>query len=292
MRILTGLVLLVILPYIRMEQVSDANDLRLIREELSHFARRVEELEIRDSTRAKENEELKARIGELEATTQRQQKELDLLKNLQEEAADSQFSDNLTTDIQLTDVQSISSRSISKKHRKSTHKILPSLHSEQVMIDRRQTDKQAKVLQRIKNQANQDTSVAFFSTMSTVISNTGSDQQIPFQNVITNVGNGYNKYSGDFRVPVSGVYVFSATITPHTGQHGHFYYVVNGRAESYFYSHYGSSATQQVVLNLNAGDTIAVHASDAGYRIEGSGYSSFSGFLLQRPSGGVAVVGK
>ncbi|KAL4225810.1 hypothetical protein ACF0H5_013800 [Mactra antiquata] len=287
MGIFTGLVLLVILPYIRMEQVSDANDLRLIREELSHFARRVEELELRDSTRAKENEELKARIGELEATTQRQQEELDLLKNLQE-AADSQSSNRHIRHIQSTDVQSTGSRSMSKKHHKSSsHKINRLLDHKRIIIDRR-----ANTLQRIKNQANPDTNVAFFSTMNHAVTNTGSNQQIPFQNVITNIGNGYNKYSGDFRVPVSGVYVFSATITPHSGHSTHYYFVVNGQAESYFYSYYGSSATQQAVLNLNAGDTIAVHASDSGYRIDGSGYSSFSGFLLQRPSGGVAVVGK
>ncbi|KAL4225808.1 hypothetical protein ACF0H5_013798 [Mactra antiquata] len=125
-----------------MEQVSDANDLRLIREELSHFATRVEELELRDSTRAKENEELKARIGELEATTQRQQEELDLLKSLREGAADSQSSDRHIRHIQSTDVQSTGSRSMSKKHHKSSsHKLNRLLDHKRIIIDRRANSK-------------------------------------------------------------------------------------------------------------------------------------------------------
>ncbi|KAL4239156.1 cerebellin 3 precursor [Mactra antiquata] len=269
--VVTGLIILALVPLIRMEWISDTGDLRLIREELSHFARRVEELEKKDAEHAKENEELKARIKVLEATTQRQQDELDFLNNMLTQSTDN-------------------GQSTAKGHRNKT-----SIHgADQVTVQKtiahnKRRSYQVNSIQRIR-QVNTDTPVAFFSTLQHTISNSGSDQQIAFDHVITNIGNGFNKFSGDFRVPIKGIYVFSTTLSPYSTHNSHFKFMLNGTPVSNIYTL--ETASQQIVLSLNASDTVAVHTVNAGYHVQGGGYSTFSGFLLHQFHDGVAVVGK
>lgn len=54
--------------------------------------------------------------------------------------------------------------------------------------------------------------VAFYAYMSHTESNPGPHHTIIFDVPVTNLGNGYNHFSGIFTVPTSGVYVFSWTI--------------------------------------------------------------------------------
>jgi hypothetical protein len=51
-------------------------------------------------------------------------------------------------------------------------------------------------------------SVAFTAGLSRTITNMSSHQQIVFDHVITNVGNGYSPSYGHFTAPIKGVYVF------------------------------------------------------------------------------------
>ncbi|XP_048744149.1 uncharacterized protein LOC125657547 [Ostrea edulis] len=55
--------------------------------------------------------------------------------------------------------------------------------------------------------------VAFYAYMSHNEPNPGPHHTIIFDVPVTNLGNGYNHFSGTFSVPSSGVYVFSWTIT-------------------------------------------------------------------------------
>ena len=61
-------------------------------------------------------------------------------------------------------------------------------------------------------QVENGTPVAFLATLSDHAENLGADQNIAFENVITNVGDAYNSHAGVFIAPVSGIYVFSTSI--------------------------------------------------------------------------------
>ncbi|KAL4225807.1 hypothetical protein ACF0H5_013797 [Mactra antiquata] len=234
--------------------------------ELTQLTKRVNELEIKDEILLKENEELKARIEVLESTTQQQQKELVHLKNIQSDS---------TYDVPTTE----------------EHPTKSSIRRSSFPTINRQATHQSNRIQRIRKYENEMT-VAFFSKLANSITNTGVHQQIVFEQVVTNVGNGYNKFSGDFRAPVRGVYAFSTTIKAMVQPNAsHFQYLLNGAALSNLYIAKGDTISQQVVLDLQQGDTVALHSVVAGHDIFGYGHSTFSGFLLQQNYDTPAVVG-
>ncbi|XP_076109037.1 cerebellin-3-like [Mytilus galloprovincialis] len=60
----------------------------------------------------------------------------------------------------------------------------------------------------------QPSTVAFYAQLTTIETNVGMHHPIVFDHVILNIGKGYNKYSGTFIAPVSGIYVFTFTLYP------------------------------------------------------------------------------
>ena len=56
----------------------------------------------------------------------------------------------------------------------------------------------------------------------------------------------------------------------------------NAHQVSNLYIVNGGTASQEVVLQLNQGDDVSIHNIDAGKKVYGHGYSTFSGFLLQQ----------
>ncbi|KAL4218499.1 biological adhesion [Mactra antiquata] len=248
-----------------MEQFSDNCDLKLLREEFSKFAKRVEELEKRDQILARENEELKTRIKVLEATTERQQDEIDCLKNTQEE---------------------LIGRKIMDKEQFERSK----MNTTDSPVDGTRASSQGDNLRRIKK-GSEELTVAFFSTLSHALVSPGHGQQIIFDNVITNVGNKYNVYSGDFRAPIPGIYVFSTTILTGNVETGSYMFKLNGKPIAGVYV-VNSSGTIQVVLDLNFGDTVAVHVDAPRVTIAGHSYTTFSGFLLNQRIDHPTIVGK
>ncbi|KAL4225809.1 hypothetical protein ACF0H5_013799 [Mactra antiquata] len=234
--------------------------------ELTQLTNHVNELEIKDEILLKENEELKARIEVLESTTQQQQKELVQLKNIQLES---------TYGVPTTE----------------EHPTKSSIRRSSFPTINRQAIHQSNRIQRIRKAENEMT-VAFFSKLGKQIKNPGVHQQIVFEEVVTNVGNCYNNFSGDFRAPLRGVYVFSTTIKA-TLEPGpfHFQYMLNGNAKSNLQIDKGDAISQQVVLDLHQGDTVAIHSTVEGHGIYGYGHSTFSGFLLQQNHDTPVVVG-
>ncbi|CAC5387867.1 C1QL [Mytilus coruscus] len=109
--------------------------------------------------------------------------------------------------------------------------------------------------------------VAFSAYMSTSEHNPSSHHQLVFDVVQTNIGNAYNKYTGAFVAPVSGVYVFAWTI--YTGDNGKTFFniIVNN---SVYGSTFGEtdngccdydSDSGTIVVSLNQGDTVYIRSS-------------------------------
>ena len=146
-------------------------------------------------------------------------------------------------------------------------------------------------------QVENESPVAFLATLSDHAVNLGANQNIAFDNVITNVGNAYNSHAGVFIAPVSGIYVFSTSIMSYQNTRTHYAFERNGNIvmrlfyngdELLAYDTTGSTIT----LQLSKCDDVAVVNGDLDNDVHGNHYSSITGFLLQEIYDDTTVVGK
>ena len=145
--------------------------------------------------------------------------------------------------------------------------------------------------------ATPDTEVAFFATLNRTQVHIGQLQSIVFDQVETNIGNGYDQYTGVFSAPESGVYVFSTTIVT-LGANSTHYGVFKNRVQKTimwvngFQNSYDSSS-HTVILKLQKGDDVTIKHTESDKSVQGDLHSMFSGFLLyQADVGDLAFVGK
>lgn len=129
-----------------------------------------------------------------------------------------------------------------------------------------------------------------FSAALTTTSTINAQQNVIFDKVITNVGNGYNKSSGKFTAPMKGLYFVSVTLFNFYHVSPTMELVQNDQNVVDLYldgsGHQNSGMSQTLVLQLNKGDTISVRGkTDAGKLSGSSGqptgtYNTFSGYCL------------
>ncbi|XP_048735287.2 uncharacterized protein LOC125650808 [Ostrea edulis] len=133
---------------------------------------------------------------------------------------------------------------------------------------------------------------AFYAYMSHDEPNPGPHHTLIFDVPVTNLGNGYNHFSGTFSVPSSGVYVFSWTI--HCSDRGYIYsqLVANDDVLGAILTNSEStidwiSTTGLVVKEVNHGDVVyvrtdPVHGPVGDIKSSSTHYrTSFSGWKLQ-----------
>ena len=111
----------------------------------------------------------------------------------------------------------------------------------------------------------QPSTVAFYAYMNVAETNIGTHHPLIFDVPVTNYGNGYNKHTGIFTAPQSGVFVFSFTIFPDRGSS----IVVNiyrnsevvGQVYSYISSPDFSGTSMVAVLSMTIGDVTFIRTS-------------------------------
>lgn len=129
-----------------------------------------------------------------------------------------------------------------------------------------------------------------FSTALTTTSTINVNQNVVFDKIITNVGNGYDKSSGIFTAPISGLYFISVSLFNFYHVSPTLELVQNDANVVDFYldgsGHQNSGMSQSLILKLSKGDTVSVRGkTDAGKLSGSSGqptgvYNTFSGYCL------------
>ncbi|XP_060081245.1 otolin-1-like [Ylistrum balloti] len=128
-------------------------------------------------------------------------------------------------------------------------------------------------------------SIGFSASLSTTTA-LGDNQIVRFDKIISNDGNGYDSRYGRFTAPITGLYAFSVTIMCSGSEsYLHINIVKDGQVIGVGFANgnHFDNGSKLVVAQLQAGQMVWVqHAVDpSGYKINGDGYSSFSGFLVQ-----------
>uniref|UniRef100_A0A8W8MM93 C1q domain-containing protein n=1 Tax=Magallana gigas TaxID=29159 RepID=A0A8W8MM93_MAGGI len=109
----------------------------------------------------------------------------------------------------------------------------------------------------------------------------GDNHAIKYDKVLTNYGYGYNKWSGHFKAPRKGLYMFSCTVMAYSGDNISVAMVKNHHVMMYVYSDYSAYDTgaASVVLAMKRGDRVWIRRNGHGRYLHGV-YNIFSGFLI------------
>ena len=143
-----------------------------------------------------------------------------------------------------------------------------------------------------KRQVQSGTRVAFFASLTNTITYLGADQDIAFDNAVSNIGNAYHPNHGTFIAPVAGVYVFTATLM-REGDRSWGHFMKNRQILAKFnMPEYGDSATQTIIVELNNNDEVAVQNTYIDRAFAGDRYCTFAGFLLYEHTDDAEIVGR
>ncbi|XP_056002423.1 complement C1q-like protein 4 [Ostrea edulis] len=113
----------------------------------------------------------------------------------------------------------------------------------------------------------------------------GNGQAVKYDRVITNYGNGYNKWTGHFTAPRKGLYLFSCSIMAGRKTLIHIEIVKNGRRISAIFANDSGfdQSSQTVVLFLKRGDSVWTRQRDRGRHLHDHvGYNMFTGVLISK----------
>ena len=131
--------------------------------------------------------------------------------------------------------------------------------------------------------------VAFTATVSPAdITGLGPGRTIVFDNVITNKGHAYDKMTGKFDAPFSGVYVFTMSVMVSPGQKEYLEIVKDGQnvittlTEAFGVTDMISSS-RTATVELTAGNQVWIRTVNASYhgtgQIHGNNYTTFTGWF-------------
>nr|XP_022295383.1 uncharacterized protein LOC111105398 [Crassostrea virginica] len=129
--------------------------------------------------------------------------------------------------------------------------------------------------------------VAFYAYFSSDILASMDNYILPFNTVVTNVGNAYHPHSGTFIAPRSGLYVFTWTIRAYGSRYHSTQLLVDNNVINTIYINPNSvidgSVTGTAVVHVDQGDDVFIRTfpPNSGEIISGNnGRSSFCGWSL------------
>lgn len=144
------------------------------------------------------------------------------------------------------------------------------------------------ILERILAPTSPDDVIAFYAILSTPETAPSAHHTIVFDVAKTNVGNGYNHFTGVFTAPRTGVYVFVWVIRMATAEHSTELVIDNDVFGATFLRAKGGddgSVSGTVVAQVSTGQAVYVrihstYVGDGAIHTNTHGQPSFSGWLL------------
>ncbi|XP_076106873.1 complement C1q tumor necrosis factor-related protein 3-like [Mytilus galloprovincialis] len=137
-----------------------------------------------------------------------------------------------------------------------------------------------------KKRQNPPTAVAFSTQLATHLTGLGHHAAVIFDKVILDTTSSYNNGDGVFVVPITGIYVFTWTVSVGMDDWQNTELVVNGipyaytKVDSGTGSDYGSG-TQIVVLKVNKRDHVWIRTGNIGNGVvDGNTFDTYSGWIL------------
>ncbi|KAK3576842.1 hypothetical protein CHS0354_002636 [Potamilus streckersoni] len=127
--------------------------------------------------------------------------------------------------------------------------------------------------------------VAFFAQLSVSLTDLGMNQIIQFNNVVTNIGEGYYPNLGIFIAPVKGLYVFHVRVMVASGMRQYLAIVKDGVWTQPLYptalgDQHPNIDSVTIVLQVNKDSAVWVRAESGSGYLHGNKFSIFSGWLL------------
>ena len=127
--------------------------------------------------------------------------------------------------------------------------------------------------------------VAFSAYLSHRLKNLSIGHVLKLDQISLNEGNGYNKYTGVFTVPVSGVYLLTYSIEAHTTDHAlEIELVVNNRNMGTLKTVTYTATSKTIITRLSTGQSVWLEtAYTANVSIDSNSnnkFTAFSGVLL------------
>ncbi|XP_052769577.1 cerebellin-3-like [Mya arenaria] len=134
--------------------------------------------------------------------------------------------------------------------------------------------------------------IAFTSQVTPhVVSHMHKGDGVIFDRVLLNAGGGYHNVTGQFTVPLSGIYLFAVSVFDHVERANagttkvHAEIVQNnvtiGRVFAHADDHYRDQGAETVIVTANTGDVIWVRVVDNNdLGLGGDFYTSFAGYML------------
>ena len=128
--------------------------------------------------------------------------------------------------------------------------------------------------------------MAFQARLKNAINNLPNYAVVKFNQIITNIGNAYDKRTGYFTCPEEGVYSFSWAFLTTPGKSFHTELVVDGIVTTYTYlnandhSKTDLSSSNSAVVKLKSGNKVWLRAHGTSGQHAYADWSSFSGFKV------------
>ena len=104
---------------------------------------------------------------------------------------------------------------------------------------------------------------------------------IPFDRILHNSGNGWNRYTHNFRAPVRGLYSFTLTVLNEGNNELYAYIKIQGKNTQGAYAaddQHANSGTASVVVELNKSQYVSAYISIG--QMHGNDWTHFVGFLI------------
>ena len=121
-----------------------------------------------------------------------------------------------------------------------------------------------------------------FTVQHTLAGTLGKQQAVKYNQVVTNIGNGYDSRDGHFTAPVAGLYSFSLTGMGYATSLLYLNIMKNNQFLAQIYTTNGDADSASVTIHthLNVDDHVWIeNGSGAGAHLHPGPYNTFSGIL-------------